>query len=217
MNRLPPRLLHAVTALVALVAVVWQLALVVSGDAVLADAAPPSMSTRLIRFVSYFTIQSNLLVLVTSWLLARDPGRDGPLWRVVRMNAVVGITVTGVVHWFFLRPILDLSGSSYVVDKLLHVVVPLVAVLTWLLVGPRGQATRAQVLPSLVWPLLWAVYTLVRGVVTDWYPYPFVDANELGYPRTLANFVGIAGLLGLVGIAMVALDQRLGRREPAPA
>ena len=80
----------------------------------------PGLGIRLGRLISYFTVQSNVLVAVTSVQLARDPGRDGPTWRVVRLAAVVGITVTGVVHFLLLRPLLDLDGADYVADKLLH-------------------------------------------------------------------------------------------------
>ena len=207
------RIAHGGIALVATVAVVWQLVLVARGDAVLAETVVPPLSTRLVRFVSYFTIQSNLLVLATSGLLALDPRRDGRAWRVVRMDAMVGIAVTGVVHWFFLRPLLHLHGASYAVDKLLHVVVPVLAVAAWAVVGPRGQATRRELPPSLLWPALWAAYTLAMGAATGWYPYPFVDAATLGYPRTLVNVVGIAVLLGGFAALLVAADRGLRRRE----
>ena len=60
--------------------------------------------------------------------LARDPAYDGPRWRVLRTAAVTGITVTGLVHWFLLRPLLHLHGADLVADKLLHLVVPILAV-----------------------------------------------------------------------------------------
>ena len=41
------------------------------------DQAAVAVGTRLVRLLSYFTIQSNLLVLVTSVALALDPQRDG--------------------------------------------------------------------------------------------------------------------------------------------
>lgn len=205
------RLVHAAVATVAAVAVIWQLVLVIQGNAVLDETQIPPLGSRLVNFVSFFTIQSNLLVLATSAALAIDPRRDGPVWRAVRLDAVVGITVTGLVHWFFLRPLLHLTGPSYAVDKLLHVVVPLLAVLAWGLVGPRGQATRQVVLPALAWPVVWAAYTLVRGAVTGWYPYPFLDADRLGYPHTLVNVAGIAVLLAAVSLVLVSLDGRLGR------
>ncbi len=205
------RLVHAVVAGVTAFAVMWQLVLVVQGNAVLDESVIPTLGTRIVNFFSFFTIESNLLVLGTSLVLALDPGRNGPMWRVLRMNAVVGIVVTGVVHWFFLRPLLHLTGASLAVDKLLHVVVPLLAVLAWILAGPRGQANTPLIAYSLIWPVSWAVYTLTRGALIHWYPYPFLDAKTLGYPHTLANIFGIALLLTAVALAVVAADRSLAR------
>ena len=212
-----PRAVHGLVAVGATVAVVWQLVLVVNGAAVLDETAAKSLGTRLVEFISYFTILSNLLVIVVSAVLARDPAQDGRVWRVVHLATVVGITVAGVVHWFLLRPILDLSGSSYVVDKLLHVVVPLLFVTAWVAVGPRRQSTRAEVLPSLLWPLLWGAYTLVRGALVHFWPYPFIDVDALGWGQVLLNLAGVAVLFGIVGLAFVAADRALARRSPPAA
>ena len=174
----------------------------------------PDLAVRLARFVSSFTILSNLLVLGCSVVLARDPLHDGLRWRVVRMATMVGITVTGVVHWFLLRPLLALAGGSYVVDKLLHVVVPVLAVAAWVMAGPRGQAARPQVLGALLWPLLWGAFTLVRGSITGWWPYPFINVDELGWARVLVNLLGVAVLFGAGGAGYVVADRALGRRSP---
>lgn len=123
--------------------------------------------------------------------------------------------MTGVVHWFLLRPLLHLSGSSFVVDKLLHVVVPVLAVFAWIVAGPRGQAARPQVLGSLLWPLLWGAFTLVRGSVTAWWPYPFLDVDTLGWGRVLLSLAGVAVLFAACGACFVVLDRWLGRR-PTP-
>lgn len=211
------RTVHAIVTLVALVAVLWQLALVVTGESVLAETARPGLATRVGRFASYFTILSNLLVLATSAMLARVPDRDGSSWRVVRMAAIVGITITGVVHWFLLRPILDLQGGSYVVDKLLHVVVPVLALVAWFVAGPRGQASRREVLLSLLWPLAWGGWTLVVGALSGWWPYPFIDADDLGWGAVLVNLVGIAVLFAVVGLGFVGADRALGRRRATSA
>jgi hypothetical protein len=199
------------------VAIVWQLALVVDGAAVLNESARPDLPVRLARFVSYFTVLSNLLVLGCSVVLARDPLHDGVRWRVVRMATMVGIVVTGVVHWLLLRPLLHLTGSSFVVDKLLHLVVPVLAVLAWVVAGPRGQAARPQVLGALLWPLLWGAFTLVRGSVTGWWPYPFLDVDTLGWGRVLLNLAGVAVLFGLCGALLVIADRALGCRSARPA
>src|SRR5664280_110702 len=209
------RVVHGVVASVAAFSLVWQLVLVVQGSAVLDETLIPPLGARVVNYFSFFTIESNLLVLGTSCALAVNPAREGMTWRVLRMNAIVGITVTGVVHWFLLRPTLHLSGASFVVDKLLHVVIPLLTVLAWVAAGPREKLDGMVVVGNLVWPAVWAAYTLVRGAITAWYPYPFIDAGTLGYPRTLVNIAGIAVLLTVVALLVVGAERMLARRPVA--
>lgn len=77
--------------------------------------------------------------------------------------------------------------------------------------GPRGFVTRADVLPSLIWPVVWLVATLALGPAVDWYPYPFIDVDRIGYRSTLLNYAGIAVLfLALAALARWA-DRRLSR------
>ncbi|AKU15654.1 Pr6Pr family membrane protein [Luteipulveratus mongoliensis] len=204
---------HGLVAAVATFALVFQLVLIVRGESVLNQLEPASMTERLVRFVSYFTVLSNALIAYASATLTRDPQRSGRVWNVVRLSGIVGITVTGIIHWFFLRPLLDLEGSSYVADKLLHVVVPLLAVIGWVVFGPRGRVQASDLLPSLIYPIVWLAYTLIRGAITGWYPYPFLDADDQGYGLVTVNCLGITALLlGVSAIAWYA-----DRRLPAPA
>lgn len=200
---------HVLTFLVAAVAVVFQLVLVWQGHNVLDEVNRPDLATRLVRFISYFTILSNILVAVTELTLAAGADRDTRVWRVLRLNAVVAIAVTGLVHWFLLRPLLDLEGADWWADKLLHVVVPLLAVVGWLLFGPRGRVGTADLLPSAIYPGAYMVYTLVRGELVEWYPYPFIDVNEHGYGVVLANALGVVLLLVVLSYGAVWLDRRL--------
>ena len=63
--------------------------------------------------------------------------------RAVRLAGTVGITVTGIVHFLLLRPLLDLEGADFVADKLLHMVVPVLAIVGWALFGPTpGREVR---------------------------------------------------------------------------
>lgn len=207
------RIWHGLVATVATFALMFQLVLVVRGDAVLVDAEPPSMADRLIRFISYFTILSNILVAYTSAALARDPQHRGRVWNVLRLNAIVGIAITGIIHWFFLRPILDLHGASYAVDKLLHVVVPIIAIIGWVAFGPRDRIRPADLLPSLIYPLVWVAYTLIRGAAVDWYPYPFIDVTEHGYGPVAINCLGVAVLLLAFSVGALYADRRLPHRK----
>jgi hypothetical protein len=200
---------HLLTGVVATFAVVLQLVLVWRGHAVLDETNPPSLGTRLERFFCYFTVLSNILVALTTLTLAVGADRDSKVWRVLRLDGLVGIAVTGVVHWFFLRPLLDLHGSDYFADKLLHVVVPLLAVVGWLVFGPRDRVERGDLAPSTIYPLVYMVWTLLHGAISDWYPYPFTDVNEHGIGLVLLNGVGVVALFAGIAVGALWLDRRL--------
>ncbi|MFC7489410.1 MULTISPECIES: Pr6Pr family membrane protein [unclassified Knoellia] len=206
---------HALTAVVTWAALILQVVLVLKGGRVLDESVGPvPLGTRLIRLVSYFTILSNLLVAITTTTLALGQAAYPRWWRVLRLNAVICIAVTGVVHFFLLRPLLDLSGADWAADKLLHMVVPLLAIIGWLAFGPRGRVDSSLLLPSLIFPIGWLVYTLVRGGVVDWYPYPFLDVGLHGYPSALLACAGVAVLLLALTWAAIRLDPRLpGERD----
>ncbi len=214
------RLFHLLTFVVAMAALVLQLVLVAQGHKVLDESSRPDTATRVLRYFSYLTIWSNALVAWSAGTLAFGRDTDSRIWRALRLDAIVICFGGGVVHFFFLRPLLDLGGADLLADKLLHMVVPLLAVIGWVAFGPRGRATRADLLPFLVVPVVWLAYTLIRGAFVDWYPYPFIDVVEHGYGVVLLNALGISGFL--VGIACLAivLDRRLtprDEREPVSA
>ena len=210
------RLFHLLTFAVALVALVLQLVLVVQGHQVLDESSRPDAATRVLRFFSYLTIWSNALVAWSAGTLALGTDKDSRVWRALRLDAIVICFGGGVVHFFFLRPLLDLDGADLLADKLLHLVVPLLAVIGWVVFGPRGRAMRADLLPFLVVPVFWLVYTLVRGAFVDWYPYPFIDVVEHGYGVVLLNALGVSCFLVGLAYLAVAVDRRLTPSDEDP-
>ncbi|MBB3043593.1 Pr6Pr family membrane protein [Nocardioides soli] len=202
---------HTVTAVVAVVALVLQSVLVVTGYGALLDVEQPPLGVRLGRLISYFTIQSNLLVAAGAITLAVAPGRDGRGWRVLRLAGLVGITVTGLVHFLLLRPLLELHGWSLVCDRLLHLVVPLLAIAGWLLFGPRPRVSGRVVARALGWPVAWTAWTLAMGAATGWFPYPFLDFDAKGWPSVLAT----CGCITLLFLGLFAGAAYLDRRLPS--
>jgi hypothetical protein len=214
------RFWHGLTCAVATAAIVLQLILVMRGHQHLGEAEPeiaasgaPGLATRLVRFASYLTIWSNVLAALTTGLLVLNPVRNGRIWRAVRLDAVVIIFGGGVVHFFFLRPLLDLDGADLIADRLLHVVVPLLMAAGWLLFGPRAQAGWRDLPPFLAIPVVWLAYTLIRGAFVHWYPYPFIDVDRHGYGYVALACVGVALLLLALAAGCVVADRALGPAE----
>ena len=82
-------------------------------------------------------------------------------------------------------------------------------ILGWFAFGPRPRITRATALGSLLFPLLWLIYTLIRGAIWKWYPYPFLDVATHGYPRVTVNAVVVTLVLGAVAALFAVGDRKL--------
>ena len=197
------RVWHAALAVLIAAAAVWQTVLVVQDGA------------SVVNLFSYFTIQSNLLMMVgaAGVALGRDRAR---LFGAVRLAGLVGITVTGLVYATVLAGEVQMTGSAKVLDTVFHYIVPLASFIGFVLIQPRTPLTRTAWW-ALAWPVAWLAYTLVRAEVaspvyqitdttTSTVPYDFLDAGANG-----AGFVVVACLVVTgAAVAIAAGYLRLG-------
>lgn len=172
----------------------------------------------LVNLLSYFTIQSNILILIAAVAIAIRPEHEGAGWAILRLAGLVGITVTGIVYATVLAGAAEFSGIEWWYDKTFHYLAPVAAMLGFFLFRPRTRFARDD-LVFVVWPIVWLVYTLIRGRVsspnfsgangaTSAYPYDFLDVDTYGAGRVTLNAVAITLLM--LGIA--ALYVRFSRR-----
>jgi hypothetical protein len=210
-------------------ALVIQLVLVFTGGQDVNTFMPTtnqSLGERLINLFSYFTIQSNLFVLGTSILLAVSIRHDGTLWRTLRFDAILGIIITGLVYETILAPLVHPTGWALAATIGFHYISPWATLIGWLVFGPRPRMSWPVMGYAMIWPLAWLVYTFVRGALTGWYPYPFLDVNLIGFGDSVRNCavilviaLGIAALLTILDKRLPALvhDDDGGRRRPVAA
>ena len=155
------------------------------------------------NFFSFFTIQSNIVavfVLLASAAIALG-GRVTPdRWNLVRGAAVAYMATTGIVYDLLLADIqADLQLTEPWVDWVLHRLMPVVMALDWLLEPPSRRLAFRECLVWMAYPLLYLVYSLIRGPVVDWYPYPFLDPAEAG------GYVGVAAVSIRIAILFLGL------------
>ena len=168
---------------------------------------------RLFNTFSYFTILSNILTGIASYLIVRRTDLERMWFRVLRLTALITITITGIVYHTLLRQEWDPEGWALIGDQLAHTLVPLMALIGFVAFGPRGPIDSRSVWLALTFPAVWAVFTLIRGEIVDWYPYPFIDVEVHGYGRVFLNMAGIAVVYWLVGTAYRLADGWLTERE----
>jgi hypothetical protein len=216
-SRVYARLWHGLLAAVVLGSLVTQIALTAQGSPG-PDGVVEPVVTRFVRLFSFFTIQSNILLLIVAATLAVNPERDGRLWRVVRLDAVLGIIITGLVYATVLAGVANPTGAGWWSNLGFHYVAPWWALLGWLLFGPRSRMDGRTLGWAVVWPVLWIGYTFAHGAVTDWYPYPFVGVTEIGYGAAVRNMAFVVLIGVLFGAMLWGLDRRVpGGRLIAPA
>jgi hypothetical protein len=186
------------------------------------DGVNNSDTFTVANFFSFFTIQSNLIAAVVLVLLATT-------WRenrtetqtLIRGAAVAYMTTTGVVYGLLLSGYSEeLQTTLPWVDTMLHRVIPLVMVIDWMIDRPHNPLRFKQCLVWAIYPVAYLVYSLIRGPIVDWYPYPFLNPDEAGgYAGVAAYSVGIAvGFLAFIWL-IVTLGNRPWeeRRVVAPA
>ncbi|WP_245923292.1 Pr6Pr family membrane protein [Paractinoplanes atraurantiacus] len=204
MNRVrtASRIWHGLLFAVVLTSLVIQMVLSAQGT----DA--PAV-TRFIRLFSYFTIQSNVLVLLAAGSLMIDPGRDGRVWRVLRLDSLLGIIVTGIVYATILAGESDPHGAGWWSNLGFHYIAPWAALAGWLVFGPRPRIDLRTIGWAFLWPAAWIGYTLAHGGTTDWFPYPFTDATTVGYPAAVRNMLMVAVMAAVFAAILWFLDRRL--------
>jgi hypothetical protein len=161
------------------------------------------------KYISYFTILTNILVFLSfsfQWLL--PDSKTGKFFsRYTTTTAVcVYILVVGIIYNIVLRPLWAPKGWDKLADEILHTFVPLYYILYWAFIAQREKIAWKEAINWLIYPILYFIYTLTRGLFTNSYPYPFVDVAQLGYGQTLLNcglialfFFGLA--LGFIAIS----------------
>ncbi|WP_310526494.1 Pr6Pr family membrane protein [Nocardioides sp.] len=170
---------------------------------------------RLTDTFSYFTIWSNVVVALSVSLLLTRPWRNTEVRRVLRLDALLMITVTAIVYQVLLAPTAVVSGWSKLTDPILHIVTPAVTIIVWLVWGPRGWITARTVPLALAVPLLWIAWMLARGAVIDAYPYDFANVTELGYASVAVTLAMILVFGLVVATIYWGIEVALRRRQSA--
>ena len=151
-------------------------------------ATQQSVAETLIRFFSYFTILTNGIVALCFTAMVLPESKLSFFKKPTTLAATTGyIAVVGAVYNLILRYQWNPQGINKLVDQLLHTLIPLGFILFWMFAVPKNKLEWKLILQWLLYPAVYLIYTLVRGYLTDYYPYPFINVFELGYETAFLN------------------------------
>lgn len=169
-----------------------------------------------VNFFSYFTIQNNILVAATL-LLSAVAVASGTNDRLDTLRAAVTayILVVGIGFSLLLA---NLEGQVLTAvpwdNTVLHYLMPVVMLIDFLIDRPRRRLSFRRALLWLLYPVVYVAYSLIRGAVTGWYPYPFLDPTINGYARVA---ITVFGLLFLTVVLIWGITRLCGGGGPPAA
>ena len=117
------------------------------------------------------------------------------------------ITIVGLVYNIILRSLWKPAGLQWIVDELLHSVIPLLFIVLWLFFVPKGKILWKSVLAWLLYPLFYLIFILICGPSSSFYPYPFIDVSKIGYNKMLINSAGMLLAFLVVSILFITLNR----------
>ena len=168
---------------------------------------------RIFDFFTYFTQWSNILVAVIMWMLVANPRRNGKVFRVLRLDTILMISVTGIIYQGLLAASAKNVGLEVVTNFFLHQLTPIVVVVVWLLVGPRRQFKWVDIPLALILPIVWAIFALVRGIVINAYPYGFLNVDKHGLGTVIVTVIAIAIFGVIISAIYLGLDRLLSLKK----
>lgn len=166
-----------------------------------------------------FTWQSNFMIaasfLWTAWALLADR-RTPPEW--LAGSAVYYIAITGLVYNFVLNPgsfrVGDYVFMGLTSSDIAHVLVPVAAVVVWLIFEEHRRIPWRYV---GIWLIYLVVYlALVIGAIQLMpevsAPYPFLDVEQHGWGSVLMEVGSLAIAFAALATIMVSADRMLPPR-----
>jgi hypothetical protein len=157
-----------------------------------------------IRFFSFFTILTNIIVAIffTNNIYSKTLNSS-------KLTAVtIYITIVGLVYQVILRQTWKPEGMQFIVNELLHTLIPLMVIIFWCMYAVNRLTPYSRIAKWAIYPLLYLVYVLIRGKFSGFYPYPFIDVTNLGMEKTLIN----AAMILVLFIAIAAIFLFIGKR-----
>lgn len=176
---------------------------------------PATSIGRMVFYYSFFTVLSNIMLAISCLVLTFKPTYSSTWFNVIRLNGLVGVLITMIVYNLMLRGIhIPPTKLLHFANESLHVVIPILGLLTWLFYGPFARITFKVVCYSFFSLIMYGAYIFIRGHITGLYPYPFINVSRIGYEKALLTVGAIAilyfllvGLLKLIEMIRLRIKQ----------
>lgn len=165
--------------------------------------------------ISYFTILCNSLVAVSlSFANFLPRTRLGNFFSELTVKTAIAlyIFIVFVVYNTVLRGIWKPTGWQLFLDNMLHVAIPILYVLYWLLLVTKRKLNWKNGFYWLLFPLVYLIYSLIRGSILGWYPYPFLNVDKLGFGQIMINISLMLFVFLVSGSSLIVINNKFEKK-----
>ena len=209
------------------IAVVWRLGIVILGAVGLLLGFHPFGGNPNVGMFRFFTNLSNAVVVLyfIAALVSMRSRNYAPhrriLWPVIKNTATMGLLVTMLIALALLGGVMK-NGHVDPALFLLHLLVPVMTFLDWLVFDAKGGVHVWEPVVWLVWPFAYLIVSMAIAPVAPIrqedgtyieYPYPFLDVSALGAGRVTLTVAVLLVLFIALGYVLFVIDRALGAIE----
>lgn len=165
--------------------------------------------------ISYFTILCNLSIALNVTFSTFFPNTKlGFFCSNISVQTAIAlyIFIVGLVYNTVLRGIWTPTGWQLIVDNLLHVILPVLFTLYWFFFAEKAKLNWKDGIYWIFFPLFYLVYSLIRGALVNWYPYPFLNAAKLGYEKVVLNIGTMLVIFFVAGAILIVVNNKFVKK-----
>jgi hypothetical protein len=171
------------------------------------------------EYFTFFTITSCFLTGVALTIGGLRVLRNQPETKFLtlfRLTMAASMVIVGVIYNLLLTDSVDDRDIGYdwpvIPNLILHTYMPILVFLEWLIVRTAVPLKLKSVFWVLIYPLTWLAFSIVRGLVTNWYPYYFINPNDAGgIPQMVQWILTIASFFVVLAVTLMPAQKALAK------
>ena len=177
-----------------------------------------SIAETLFVYLGYFTVWANVLIALAFTVPLLNPDRklaDFFMRPAVRAALATYILMVSVVYHMLIVPYWNPQGFTWLTATGLNTVMPILYIIDWLFFAEKRPIFYKHLPYWLIFPTVYGVTSIIRGLLTNVYPYPFLNVAELGIGDVLFNMFGLVAVFAVVGPIFIKVAHLISDRTKA--
>ena len=174
-----------------------------------------SIAETLFVYFGYFTVWTNILIALAFTAPLLNPDRKLTnffIFSGVRAALASYILMVSAVYHILIVPYWNPQGFTWLTATGLNTVMPILYIIDWLFFAEKRPIFYKHLPYWLIFPAVYGVTSIIRGLLTGVYPYPFLNVTDLGIGNVLINMLGLVAVFAVVGPIFIAVAHLISNR-----